>query len=112
MIRYRIFKKIPGIVRPVQVRILVRLAHVAMWAVVGHSVMSDFATPWAVTHQALWSVGFSRQGYWSGLPCPYPGDFPNPGVEPRAPALQVDSLPAEPSGKPACYHRYNKGPNV
>jgi len=44
--------------------------------------------------------GFSRQEYWSGLPCPTPGDLPNPGIQPRSPALQVDSLPAEPLGKP------------
>ena len=44
--------------------------------------------------------GFSRPEYWSGLPCPSPGDFPNPGIEPRAPALQVDSLPSEPPEKP------------
>ena len=44
--------------------------------------------------------GFSRHEYWSGLPCPFPGDLPNPGVEPRSPALQADSLPAEPPGKP------------
>ena len=43
---------------------------------------------------------FSRQEYWSGLPCPPPGDLPNPKIEPRSPALQVDSLPAEPQGKP------------
>ena len=44
--------------------------------------------------------GFSRQEYWSGLPCPPPGDLPNPGVEPRSPALQVNSLPSETPGKP------------
>ena len=43
-------------------------------------------------------MGFSRQEYWSGLPFPPPGDLPNPGIEPRSPALQVDSLPAEPPG--------------
>ena len=43
---------------------------------------------------------FSRQGYWSGLPFPSPGDLPNPGIEPRFPALQADSLPFEPPGKP------------
>ena len=43
---------------------------------------------------------FSRQEYWSGLPCPPPGDLPNPGIEPRSPALQADSLPSEPPGKP------------
>ena len=44
--------------------------------------------------------GFSRQEYWSGLPCPPPGDLPNPGIESRSPALLVDSLPAEPPEKP------------
>ena len=44
--------------------------------------------------------GFSRQEYWSGLPCPLPGDLPNPGVKSRYPALQVDSLLSEPPGKP------------
>ena len=42
---------------------------------------------------------FSRSEYWSGLPFPSPGDLPNPGIEPRSPVLQTDSLPAEPSGK-------------
>ena len=44
--------------------------------------------------------GFSRQEYLSGLPCPPPGDLPNPGIESRSPALQVDSLSSEPLGKP------------
>jgi len=43
---------------------------------------------------------FSRQEYWSGLPFPSPGDLSDPGIKPRSPALQVDSLPAESSGKP------------
>ena len=43
-------------------------------------------------------MGFFRQAYWSGLPCPPPGHFPSPGIEPRSPTLQVDSLPAEPPG--------------
>ena len=43
-------------------------------------------------------MGFSRQGDWSGLPCPPPGDLPNWGTEPGSPALQADSLPAEPPG--------------
>ena len=45
-------------------------------------------------------MGFSRQGYWSGLPCPPPGVLPNPGIEPRSPTLQADSLPSESPGKP------------
>ena len=46
------------------------------------------------------SMEFSRPKYWSGLPFPSPGDLPNPGIQPRSPALQADSLPAEPPGKP------------
>ena len=46
------------------------------------------------------SMGFSRQECWSGLPFPSPGDLPDPGVEPRSPALQADALLSEPPGKP------------
>ena len=50
--------------------------------------MSDsFATPWTVAYQAPLSMGFPRQEYWSGLPCPPPGDLPNPGVKPMSPPL-------------------------
>ena len=45
-------------------------------------------------------MGFSRQEYWNGLPFPSPGDLPDPGIEPRSLALQADSLPSEPLGKP------------
>ena len=44
-----------------------------------------FATPWTVTYQAPPSMGFSRQEYWRGLPCPPPGDLPHPGIEPTSP---------------------------
>ena len=47
--------------------------------------------------------GFSRQEYWSGLPCPPPGDLPNPGIESRSPELQVDSLPTEAPGNMYAY---------
>ena len=43
---------------------------------------------------------FSRSEYWSGYPFPSPGDLLNPGIEPKSPTLQADSLPAEPQGKP------------
>ena len=59
-----------------------------------------FATPWIAVLQAPLSMGFSRQEYWSGLPCPPPGDLPNPGIKLRSPTLQVDSLPSEPPGSP------------
>ena len=48
------------------------------------------------TSQTIQSMAFSRPEYWSGYPFPSPGDLPNPGIEPRSPALQADSLPAEP----------------
>ena len=51
-------------------------------------------------HQAPLSMEFSRQEYWSELPFPSPGDLTNPGIKPKSPALQVDSLPAELPGKP------------
>ena len=56
-----------------------------------HSVVSDYATLWTTTCQAPLSMGFSRQEYWSGWPCPPPGDFPNLVIKPRSPALQADS---------------------
>ena len=49
-------------------------------------------------------MGFTRQGYWSGLPCPSPEDLPDPGIEPGSPALQVDSLPSELLGRLFKYH--------
>ena len=57
--------------------------------------MSDFATPCTVAHQAPPSMGVSRQEYWSELPFPSPGDLPDPGFEPRSPALEANSLPSE-----------------
>ena len=63
------------------------------------SRVQPFATPWTVAHQAPPSMGFSRQEYWSGLPFPSPGYLPDPGIEPRSPALLVDALPSEPPGK-------------
>ena len=57
-------------------------------------------TPWTVARQAPLSKGFPRQDYWSGLPFPSPGDLPDPGVEPKSPTLQADSLPTETQGSP------------
>ena len=53
-----------------------------------------------VDHQAPLSMGFSGQEYQSGMRFPSPGDLLDPGVKPRSPVLQVDSLPSELSGKP------------
>ena len=54
-----------------------------------------------VAYQAPPSIGFSRQGCWSGLPFPSPGDLPDLGIEPGSPALQADALPSEPPRKSA-----------
>ena len=58
------------------------------------------ATPWTVACQASLSMGLSRKD-WSELPCPPPGHLPNPGIEPRSPALQADSLPLSHMGSPS-----------
>ena len=55
-----------------------------------------FVTPCTVAHQSPPSTGFSKQKYWSGLPFPSPGDLPNPGIEPRSPTLEADTLTSEP----------------
>ena len=70
-----------------------------------------FATPWTIAYKAPLSMGFSRQGYWSGLPFPSPEDLPDPGIEPGSPTLQADVLPSEPPGKPLEYTEelYKKG---
>ena len=59
------------------------------WSEVKCSVVSDSLqpTPWTVAYQAPPSMGFSRHEYWSGFPFPSPGDLPDPGIEPRSPAL-------------------------
>ena len=64
------------------------------------SCVQFFLTMWTVAYQVPPSMGFSRQECWSGLPFPSPGDLPNPGIEPRSPALHADALPSEPPGKP------------
>ena len=64
------------------------------------SCVQLFETPWTIAHQVPLSMEFSRQEYWSRLPCPPPGDLPEPVIEPGSPALQADSLPTEPPGKP------------
>ena len=77
-----------------------------------------FATPWTIAHQAPPSMGFFRQEYWSGLPCPPPGELPDPGIE--LPSLlspafaQVGSLRLMPPGKlyvglPYVLTRRNRG---
>ena len=67
------------------------------------SCVQLFETPWTVAHQASLSMGFFRPEYWSGLPCPPPGDLPDPGIEAMslvAPAVQAGSLPLSHPQKP------------
>ena len=64
-------------------------------SVVKVSHVQLFATPWTIQ-----SMEFSRPEYWNGQPFPSPGHLPNPGIEPRSPALQADPLPTEPQVKP------------
>ena len=64
---------------------------------VSHSVTFDFVTPWTIAHQGPLFIRFPRQEYWIGLLFPSPGDLPNSEIEPRSPALQMDSLPTEPT---------------
>ena len=80
------------------------------------SAVSDSLRPHGAC-QAPISLGFFRQEYWSGLPCSPPRDLPDPGIEPMSPvspALQEDSLPTEPPGKPQnvnieYLHRFERG---
>ena len=67
------------------------------------SCVQFFVTPWTVAHQAPFSMGFSRQEYGSGLPCPPPGDLSDPGIEPESfmlPALPGGCFTPAPPGKP------------
>ena len=63
----------------------------------GHSHF--FATPWASAHQSSLSLGFSQKGYWSGLPFPSPGYFPDSGIKPAFLAMRGGVFDTEPSGK-------------
>ena len=76
---------------------------VRSWSVVVIKSISHFQLlqpPWTVAHQAPLSMGFPRQEYWNGLKFPPPGDLTNSGIKSVSHALQADSLPIEPPGKP------------
>ena len=73
-------------------------------ALLSHSIIIQLSvTPLTVTRQAPLSMEFSRQEHWSGLPFLSSEDLPDPGIESRSPALQPDSLPSEPPGKPTVH---------
>ena len=69
------------------------LSYTERWTLLSHVWL--FATPWTVQY-----MEFSSLEYWSGKPFPSPGDLLNPGIKPRSPTLQADSLPAEPQRSP------------
>ena len=75
-----------------------------VWAVLSWSVVCcSLWPPWTAAHQAPLSMGFSRQEYWRGLPCPPPGDLPNPGIKPlslKFPAVAGRFFATELPGKP------------
>ena len=70
------------------------------WVLSRFSRVQSFATLWTIAHQAPLSMGFSRHEYWSGLPCPSPGDLPPLGLNLSLLYWQADSLPLVPPGKP------------
>ena len=71
------------------------------YSVFSRSVISNFLQPHGLQFaRLLCPWGFSKKEYWSGLPCPPPGDPSNPGIEARSPTLQADPLLSEPPGKP------------
>ena len=72
------------------------------------SCVQLFATLWTEALQTPLSMRLSRQEYWNELPCPPSGDLLDSGIKPRSPALQADSLPSEPSGKPRYYITFVK----
>ena len=88
--------------RPTYVVACVWITFLFKWKWKSLSCVQLFATAWTVAHQAPLSMGFSRQEYWSGLPCPCPGDLPNPGSEPqslKSAHWQGGSLSLMPPGK-------------
>ena len=64
------------------------------------SCVQLFMTLWTIACEAPLSMGFSRQEYWIGLPCPPPGHLLDPGIKPMSPALQADSLLLSHWGRP------------
>ena len=82
------------------------LAQVHAWGCVCVCALSHFshvrlfATPWTIAHQVSLSMGFSRQEYWSELPCPTTRYLSDAGIKSTSPSLQVDSLPLNHRGNP------------
>ena len=77
-------------------KVTAQLVRLCVCWVISHARL--FMTPWTVAHQAPLSMGFSRQEYWSGLPCPPPGDLPDSGIELMSPATAGTSFTTVPPG--------------
>ena len=87
---------------------LLRTLYPHVRCVLSCSVGSDsLQSHWLQPAMLLCPLGFSRQESWSRLPCPSPGDLPSPGIKPRSPALQVNSLPSEKPEKPFYPHQFS-----
>jgi len=69
-----------------------------------------FVTSWTVAHQTPQSTGFPRQEYWTGLPFPFPGDLPHPGIIPTSPALAGGFFTIEPPERPRSWKAWGKWP--
>ena len=88
---------------------MIRIRCVLFLLLFGAYAMSDsFATPCTVAWQAPLSMGFPRQEYSSGLPFPFPGVLPDPGIEPTSPALAGEFFTTEPPGKPRLRQSVNQ----
>ena len=75
--------------------------------VLSRSVVFNSATPWTAARQAPLSMGVLQTRVLEWVACPPPGNLPNPGIKPRSPALQADSLPSEAPGKLVNYISVN-----
>ena len=95
-------EKIPRGKVPKLRRLQFQTIYVSSNCLVSKSSPNSFANPRTAARQAPLSMGFPRKEYWSGLPFPSPGDFPNPGIKPVSPALASGFFTTEPPGK-ACY---------
>ena len=84
----------------IYIYVLCRAMHFNHKCYVTAIISDSFMTLWVAAHQAPLSMEFSKQDYWSGLPCPTPGDLPDPRIEPSLPVSQVDFLPIEPPESP------------
>ena len=89
---------LPGNHFPVsdQIRRLIKYAGLLLFSHSISVVSDSIVIPWTVAHQAPLSIGFPRQEHWSELPFPSPGDLPDPGIEPRSPALASGCFTIEP----------------